>query len=382
LFSIDTVESVVPEPGTYTIMDRKITYASRIFFIDDRGQKFCVKMWRPRNTPLYQTTDPLLRARYLLEGFYFNSQHAPGVYRGIAPIQLLLKDGESEDNARALTLFPVFTRPQKEELVPDKEYALVMLCLEDDWQLSRLLPNTLATTRGMEVLAEQIFLLHQRLSIEPQDLAVAHRVGNVAHLSRKLRLNIKLFLQSLKHLSLNKAEMARCIHIVHIISSAFIKLQHDFVRREKEHHIRRCHGDLKATNLWLYPARASMTDLLRHETQLLALDCIDFMPEFCCIDTLSDVAMLAIDIEFYTGNSSKHTEDGFLGKNLSGHFLETYLQRIQDQQHYVWPLLNYYMLEKAMIGTYGCILKYGQLEMGKRYLLLAERYARHLRRLL
>jgi len=382
LFSFDTLQSVVPDPGTYIIEKRIKSYASRIFFIEDRGQKFCVKMWRERNTLLYQTTDPLLRAMYLLDGFYFNSQHAPGVYIGIAPIQLVLKNGENEDNASALTLLPVLTMPQKNDLMHDQEYALVMKRLEDEWQLSKLLPGKLANPRGMEVLARQIFLMHQRLSMEAHDLARACAIGNVDHLSKKLLLNINLFLKALKFVALTKAEKARYKYITYSISCAFKKWRHDFVQREKGQHIRRCHGDLKATNLWLCPQEKDAVDLLRHETSLLALDCIDFMPEFCYIDTLSDVAMLAVDIELYAMNTPERNAGEFSGEALATYFLESYLKQVQEWHPNVWRLLKYYMVEKAMIGTYGSVLNDEQKEVGKQYLYLAYRHAMDLQHLL
>jgi aminoglycoside phosphotransferase family enzyme len=377
LFSFDTTRFFVPHPGTYSIEKRIITYASRIFYIEDKGHKFCVKMYRPLNDDLYQTNDPFLRAMYLLEGFNFNSQHAPEVYIGLGQIQLVLQNGENEDTASALTLYEILTSPQKDDLEKDKEYGLVMKRLNDDWQLSALLPDMLANNKGMEVLAQQIALMHQRLSQEPQDLANALQKGSTKQLQEKLDLNKKLFSKALEILSLAEDEN-HYTAIPDILTLAYKDFQRDFAQREKNHHIKHCHGDLKATNLWLFPEREGMADFLRHKTHLLALDCIDFMPEFCCIDTLSDVAMLAIDIEFYNNDSIKSIENSFSERTLATHFLETYLQLAQDQQSNVWRLLNYYMLEKAMIGTYGSIIKYGELEIGKRYLYLANKYATYL----
>jgi aminoglycoside phosphotransferase family enzyme len=121
---------------------------------------------------------------------------------------------------------------------------------------------------------------------------------------------------------------------------------------------------------------------LSDETVLLALDCIDFRPEFCYIDTLSDIAMLAIDIELYVANTPGRTTGNPAGKALAAYFLESYLEQAQEQHSNVWRLLKYYMLEKAMIGTYGSILNDKQIEVGKQYFYLAYRQALDLRRLL
>jgi aminoglycoside phosphotransferase family enzyme len=383
LFSHNLPKFVAPDPGTYTISDRILTYASKIFFIDGDlpEQRYCVKMWHPRDDRLYQTMDSLVRAKYLLEGFHFNNKHAPGVYVGIASVQLIPEYGESEDQASAIILLSVLTNPQESDLENGKEYALVMGRLDDNLQLCKLLQNTLANKEGMEVVARQIALMHQHLSKDPQDLTIACQIGSVAALSKKLDLNKSLFCEALTSLSLSKEEEDLYKEITSIISSAYIRYQSDFVQREKDQRIRRCHGDLKATNLWLYPQDKGMTDFLTHKVCLLALDCIDFSPNFCHIDTLSDVAMLAIDIEFYLTNIVEGVGDGLLEKTLATHFLEAYLKQAQEQETNVWHLLTYYMVEKAMIGMYGNILNDNHIEAGKRYLYLAYTHAIHLRSL-
>jgi aminoglycoside phosphotransferase family enzyme len=380
LFSHNLPKFVAPDPGTYTINDRILTYASKIFFIDGNlpEQRYCVKMWHPRDDRLYQTMDSLVRAKYLLEGFHFNNKHAPGVYVGIASVQLIPEYGQSEDQVRAITLLSVLTNPQEHDLEDGKEYALVMGRLNDKLQLRTLLQDTLANKEGMEVVARQIALMHQLLSKDPHDITVACQIGSVAALSQKLALNISLFCEALASLTLPKGEEVLYKEIASIISSAYVRYQSDFVRREKDQRIRRCHGDLKATNLWFYLKEKGTTDFLTHKVCLLALDCIDFKPSFCHIDTLSDVAMLAIDIEFYLTNDVERVEDGLLARTLATHFLETYLKQAQEQETNVWHLLNYYMLEKAMIGMYGNILNDNHIEAGKRYLFLAYTHAIHL----
>ncbi len=384
MFSFNVPPPVVPDPGTYTIKKRILTYASRIFFIEGKQseQRYCVKMWRPHDNRLYQTMDQHMRAMYLLEGFHFNNKHAPGVCVGIASVRLILAHGEDEDQASALALQAVLTNPQASDLEDGQEYALLMECLDDNLQLSTLLQGTLASKKGMEILGQQISLMHRHLAQDSQDLAIARQIGSVAILSEKLNLNKDLFREALKSLSLSKEEERRYNDIPYIISSAYIRYQNDFTLREEGQHIRRCHGDLKATNLWLYPVEKDMTDVLTHKVCLLALDCIDFMPKFCHIDTLSDVAMLAIDIEFYLAHVLERLGDGASGRALALHFLETYLKQVQEQEASAWRLLNYYMVEKAMIGMYGNILHDRRIEAGKQYLDLAYTHAKTLRSLL
>jgi len=151
-----------------------------------------------------------------------------------------------------------------------------------------------------------------------------------------------------------------------------------FTQRYQNSHIKRCHGDLKATNLWVRPAKTLFFGLKKYPQQLLALDCIDFNPEFCHIDTLSDVAMLAVDIEMHFTNWTGAYKDLEYAQNFANVFLDRYLREIQEYSMDAWPLLRYYMTEKAMVCAYVSILYDGQPELGERYLDIAYVHAQQL----
>src|SRR5260370_41514472 len=118
---------------------------------------------------------------------------------------------------------------------------------------------------------------------------------------------------------------------------------------------KRCHGDLKATNLWVRP-KSSLGGLKKNGQELIALDCVDFNPDFCHIDTLSDVAMLAIDIEMHLTSKTDNSINARFGQKLAEHFLYTYLEEAKERSEAVWPLLEYYMTEKSMVCAYVSIL--------------------------
>ncbi len=376
MFSFNQAEFGSLDQGIYAIGEYVDSYASRIFFIHDNKvqQDFCVKMWRLRADSLYQTMNQQVRTEYLVEGLYFNRQCAPEVYLGIAPIQVILKDEADENSAIEIQLGKLLAEPHLSDLEEGKEYALVMVRLDNKCQLSNMLQDTFATKESMEFLAYEIYRMHQQ-PMDVQELEKSCKIGSVTTLAWKLALNKNLFLEAVASLSLPDEEVERCNNITGIMDDAYMKLSSDFVERVEQKQIRRCHGDLKATNLWVYTANESTIDAQKNKRQLLALDCIDFKPEFCHIDTLSDIAMLAIDIElFVTGVMDKES-----GKALAKHFLATYLEYAHEQQNKVWPLLDYYMVEKAMVGTYGNILFDRQLEQGKCYILLALDHAQNLR---
>lgn len=101
--------------------------------------------------------------------------------------------------------------------------------------------------------------------------------------------------------------------------------------------------------------------------QLFLLDCVDFNPNFCHIDTLSDIAMMAVDLEMYLTHLSNNLEAKENGEELVRHFLNTYRHNAGESAE-VWPLLEYYIIEKAMVCVYNCIIFENKPSLGEHYL--------------
>src|SRR5207249_1038264 len=150
------------------------------------------------------------------------------------------------------------------------------------------------------------------------------------------------FLQSLTRVALTDTEKEGYERIAVLMDQAFENYRGLFAQRAAEKHVKRCHGDLKVTNLWVRPAQLSADNSQVVPQQLLALDCVDFNPTFCYIDTLSDVAMLAIDIEMHLIYESENKEHLQLRQELVDYFLDTYLHLAQEESETVWPLIEYY----------------------------------------
>jgi aminoglycoside phosphotransferase family enzyme len=160
-----------------------------------------------------------------------------------------------------------------------------------------------------------------------------------------------------------------------------------FQQRHEDHHIMRCHGDLKTTNLWIKPQSSYLFGLIKQPPRLIALDCVDFNPEFCHIDTLSDVAMLAIDLEMHLSRDwldvnecSKMQKQE--GERLARNFLDFYLCEMQEDSEKWGPLLEYYMTEKSMVCAYVSILFDKNPLNSKKYLEVAFVHAQRLEAML
>jgi aminoglycoside phosphotransferase family enzyme len=329
---------------------------------------FCFKMWQECDNALYDTKDLRACAKYLLEGLKFNKLFARDVYFGIAPVRRVDKDRIS---CGKLIWFPFFLSNWRIGR-SRQEYVLVMRRLEQSWRLDhQLLTDDMKTKGAMDLLAKEIARMHSRL--EPSHEAS----GNAASILNKLKLNETEFNAALDELCAQKwpapFDKNKYMFINSIMQGAYKKCAYHFTQRYESGYVRRCHGDLKATNLWIYPGKNG-------QRELLALDCVDFKADFCHIDILSDVAMLAIDLEMRLTRWSDNYEDKKNGRKLTNHFLYTYLKEAMAKGDPTWLLLEYYMTEKAMICAFMSI-RYDQLPtLGEKYLDVAFAHAQRLQR--
>jgi aminoglycoside phosphotransferase family enzyme len=253
--------------------------------------------------------------------------------------------------------------------------------LPDSWRLDHqlydgkhLYNGTLATYQGMDFLARSIAEMHQQLKPATTALDI------LRYTEEKLSLNRELFKEALYVL---KTDMEICKYINSLMERAYHQLTKLFEERIRKNHIKRCHGDLKTANLWVQPENAGDIGFGKRERQLLLLDCVDFDARFCNIDTLSDVAMLAIDLEMRIDRASLRNVTSHRGKTQALSFLKKYLYYASEQdKEETWRLLEYYMTEKAMICAYMSVLYDRLFTYGRRYVEVALSHANSLEKYL
>jgi aminoglycoside phosphotransferase family enzyme len=320
----------------------------------------CLKMWLECHNDLYNTGDLTKQTKFLLEGLAFNRQFSRDIYYGIVPVLF--------DSHNKIKCGPLIAEPTLEKLAFDGPYALVMKRLEEEWQLDhQLLSGKLGNRLGMEFLANQVAEMHKKLD---QSLPT---FGTPDRISDKLDFNIERFHKALDgrknnsqimaNPAFNKTDMTWIKSASMLLRQLSKVHQQDFNKRRREGHTKRCHGDLKATNLWICPSGNET----QAQERLVALDCVDFNPEFCNIDTLSDVAMLAIDLEMRLEYTVGNRNGKLSGQQLTRHFLQTYL-KASGENETLWHLLEYYMTEKAMVCAYMSMLYDGHPTLGEKYL--------------
>ena len=128
-----------------------------------------------------------------------------------------------------------------------------------------------------------------------------------------------------------------------------------FEQRTQKNYIKRCHGDLKAPNIWI-EAEYSID-----EPCVSLLDAIDFNPTYCNIDTLSDFATLVADIQARTKSETQAQS-----------LLELYLRETHQEDDMSRAIVNYYLFEKAYVGAAISIVYDAAPELGRAYLSVAK----------
>lgn len=86
------------------------------------------------------------------------------------------------------------------------------------------------------------------------------------------------------------------------------KREEDFRKRERDGHIRYCHGDLHSGNIFV------------HEGKIEIFDRIEFNLRFACSDTAADLAFMTMDLDFHDR------------RELSDFLLDTYLDESGDYE--------------------------------------------------
>jgi len=358
-------------------------------------ESFAIKILRRYQDTRYSMGTANERQQYQLEALHWNSMFAPGVYIGLARIH----DWDFYQNI--LILGESIANPTKEKLDPKAEYALVMHSLPRERRLDFLLKNDNKITlqRHIRLLAEYVAYMHEKLTGPPVTGEDSLLWGSFEQLQKKLQDNLAL-LDLVVTTSENGGSSSfhlRRDTLSQLLSQSYrrsiehsIKRSHDdlnlssqlrdtldrlkrnlllvlrqypykeyFNQRVQEQRIKRCHGDLKAPHIWIAP----YSNCLRGEPwkYVCVLDTIDFNLMFCNIDVLSDLAMLLIDLQART----KWFE---LAKSMEDY----YLMRTGQQDKVSRSVLNYYLVEKAIMWAAVSIIYDNLPELGLVYLEIAE----------
>ncbi len=323
--------------------------------LEATGQQLVVKMLRSYKDTRYSLETRKKRQQCLLEALRRNRVFTPELYVGLAPSYHL------DLQQRTICIGEVMENPTEETLDADTEYVLLMKPQDEDNRLDCLLAK--GEFDSLHPLVEYVADIHNQkvFSVSAEE---STRWGSYNHLMYKLEHNLELldFLICRCNESdwVDREELAGRAARVKKTSEEFA-LQDCFHQylplRIAEGHIRHCHGDIKSPHIWL---ASDGTDGAQ-PWSFNILDAIDFNPMYNHIDILSDFAMLIADVQARTQSPK-----------LVNEMVDCYLRKTNQDNEVARKVLDFYVLDKAIVGTGISILYDDEPQLGQAFLKVAE----------
>ncbi len=326
------------------------------------GQLLVIKMLCPYQDTRYSLETLSKRQQCLLEALRRNRVFTPQVYVGLAPSYHL------DLRQRTIRIGEVMENPTKKLLDTNTEYVLLMKPQGQDARLDCLLAK--GEIASLIPLVEYVADIHNRkvFCVSSEENI---RWGSYDHLKHKLEHNLELldFLANRcneSDLDDRKVLAERAIEVRK--KSQEIARQDCYHRyfhlRIAEGYIRHCHGDIKSPHIWI----ASDGSAGKQAWSFNILDAIDFNPMYNRIDILSDFAMLIADVQARTQS-----------RTLVNEMINCYLQRTNQDNEVARGVLDYYIMEKAIVGTGISILYDDEPQLGRAFLKVAENHLKSIR---
>ncbi len=300
-----------------------------------KPKRLVMKVLRGYKDTRYSLETRDKRQQCQLEALQRNRTYTPEVYLGLARIF------DFSPPFDYIRIGELIEKPSQEILDPDAEYALLMEQLPDNRRLDTLLQTDDATFVGhlVRVLAEYVAYMHVNLT-PSLSLEEASRWGSYEQLHDKLLKNLQILdlVPTISEYCKRICPKERIDSLRKSVLELFSQSRYldYFQQRIWTQRIKRCHGDIKSPNIWMIPSRDG-----ENGQCIKILDAIDFNPSYSNIDILSDFAMLVIDIQTRTHSSE-----------LADAMIDHYLALTGQNEPVARAVLGYYLVEKALVGTY------------------------------
>ncbi len=245
-------------PGCLGAADLVQTHISYVFLAGDH----VYKVKKPVRFSFLDFSSLPLRRHYCTEEVRLNRRLAPHMYRGVVsvcPASDTYRLGD-EDDPRAV------------------EYAVHMNRIPDDRILTRLLDSGKASAEMIDALADRLASFHAAADHGPAITAN----GDPERIESLLEENF-----SAAHRFRDRTIRAFDDDAIRSFSRTFLSTRRAlFRRRQEQHRIRDCHGDLHSEHV-------CFTD------PLVIFDCIEFNERFRHCDVASEIAFLAMDLDYH-----------------------------------------------------------------------------------
>lgn len=291
------------------------------------GEKEVFKIKKPVKFSFLDFSTLERRKRFCDEEVRLNRRLSPDVYLGVEPITLAGGKPSLGGKGKAL------------------DYAVRMKKLDRGRMMDRLVAEGKLAKADVEALADIVAEFHSRAEPAVGEYGSPALVESQAADLANHREAIE-----------KACRLGSWVDDILSRSSLFVKKNRAlFDKRMKEGRVRDCHGDLHTRNVFF-------------QDGVRVVDCIEFSPDFRCIDVASDIAFMAMDLD-YCGR-----------EDLSEAFVKRYMQKSGDAD--AMALLPFYKCYRANVRAKIAAIEWG-FNNGEeervridRYTLLAAKYAR------
>jgi len=360
-------------------------------------ERFVIKILRTYEDARYRLKTIGERQECQLEALRWNKKFTPNVYIGLVPIY------QHALSHNSICIDKVIENPIKEMFDPRLDYGLSMQELPGERRLDTLLKEGNQNDLGqlLRFLAQYVAHMHSEL-VEPIALTTWNlQWGSFQQVRSKLAHNLALIEVALtanengsfspsQWMTNNLSNLLprnwyrryvkhhkKPIHTIfdrEKLAAIFEPLKYNlpyvlrqnpyeeyFKKRIEKDRIKHCHGDLKTPHIWI----ESFNNLpdSSYRGQVSILDAIDFNPTYSNIDILSDFAMLLIDVQVRT-----HSQ------GLTDFLREEYLTLTGQTDSFSRAVLNYYIVEKAIMWAAISIFFDNAPELGYAFLEVATKH--------
>jgi len=294
------------------------------------GDKEVYKVKRPVKFSFLDFSTPERRKFFCDEEVRLNRRLSPDVYLGVVPIRI---EGG----------LPVIGGKGTAE-----EYAVRMKKLDRDTMMDRLVSRGKVAKGDIRALALKVADFHKKAEAAGGEYGSPRLVGaQIADLANHRD-------------AIDKAcGLGGRVDGILDCSAQFIRKNGNLLRQRMSFGmVRDCHGDLHTKNVFLQGGAEGIR----------IVDCIEFSRDFRCIDVASDVAFMAMDLD-YCGR-----------EDLSRMFIDAYVSETRDTE--LETVLPLYKCYRANVRAKVAAIEWGmgghkeeERQRIEQYTLLASKYA-------
>jgi aminoglycoside phosphotransferase family enzyme/predicted kinase len=293
------------DPATYPHAAKEVhliqTHISWVFVSEDR----VYKIKKPVNFGFLDFTTLEKRRHFCLEELRLNRRLCPDIYLDVLPITL---DGD---------------RPRLNGAGDPVEWAVVMRRMPETGMMTRLLEKRLVGKEEIDAIVAKLTPFYREAAGGEE----IRRYGEIDVIEQNIEENFEQTASFVGDI-LNDFTYGE----IRTFTRAFIAKKRDLIlERIEKGWIREGHGDLYSANICFD----------EQQRDVYIFDCIEFNQRFRCGDVASDVAFLAMDLDFH----------GL--PQLSNHFVRSFADRTGDEG--LLELMDFYKCYRAYVrGKIGC----------------------------